>query len=200
MTSVRPAAPNQPLADAAHPVLLNSWKHHAGSLRRRLALVQDVATLERLPEMLVVMGTELMDLYTGALSPKEIGIGVVSALSHAGRLAPAVFDDWVAKNGGYQVITLSDDGSSWVLRMGDPEGNYVHVHPARWAPLTLRVRANVLKTAVMALAYVGVHGGNPFDVAIVNEVRRRYLSYSPIRALTGEQGIRAVINLLRVRD
>jgi len=85
----------------------------------------------------------------------------------------------------------------WVLRAGAEEGRYVHVHPGRWAPATRRVRANVLKTAVMVLAYFGVHGGDVGDVALVNRVRRQYLGLAPVRDLAGDHGLGQVIELLR---
>ena len=88
-----------------------------------------------------------------------------------------------------------------MLRLGDEADRYVHVHPARWVPQTCRVKANVLKTAVMVLAYTAVHGGDPLDVALVNRVRRDYLGLAPLgRDLAGDQGIGQTIQLLRGSD
>ena len=102
-------------------------------------------------------------------------------------------------SGGYAVLTLPEDGSRWVLRLGDEGDRYVHVHPGRWSPETRRVRANVLKTAVMVLAYTGLHGRNPTELRLVNSVRRRYLGLAPMgQELSGEQGLGAVIDVLRV--
>jgi hypothetical protein len=187
------------LAEVGFPVLLNGWKHHAGALRERIALTAGAgeAALKELAGRLVVIGTELMDLYTGDLSPAGIADRVIATLRAGDRLAPDVYRAWLEANGGYQVLTFPEDASRWVLRMGDEAGRYVHVHPARWAPATLRVRANVLKSAVMVLAYAAVHGGNPLDVALVNRVRKDYLGFSPVRALTGDQGLRGLIDVLR---
>src|SRR5262249_49932960 len=91
-----------------------------------------------------------------------------------------------------------EDNSRWVLRLGDEADRYVHVHPARWAPETLRVRANVLKTAVLVLAYVGIHGGDPLDLTVLNEVRRQFLGRWPLgKVAAGDQGIAAVLDALR---
>ena len=90
-----------------------------------------------------------------------------------------------------------DAPSRWVLRRGTEPGRHVHVHPARWAPHTLRVRANVLKTAVMVLAHASVYGGDPRDVARINAVRRQYLGLSPIKELAGDQGLGIVIDILQ---
>ena len=141
-----------------------------------------------------------MDLYTGTLAPVEIAERTVAILQAEGRLAPDPFRAWVEASGGYGVIPFAEDGSRWVLRYGAEGGRYVHVHPARWAPATRRVRANVLKTAVQVLAYSLVHGGNPLNVALVNDVRGRYLDLAPIGTdLSGEQGLGGVIDVLRAR-
>ncbi|HZY87750.1 MAG TPA: hypothetical protein VFE78_23125 [Gemmataceae bacterium] len=192
-----------PAADALWevrpPVLLNTWKHHAGALRRRIAgAVRDgAAGLAALADGMVVIGTELMDLYVGRFTPAEIAAKVVARLQADGLLAPDAYRAWVAAEGGYRLLTFAEDDSVWVLRAGD-EGRYVHVHPARWAPATLRVRANVLKTAALALAYAAVHGGDPMGRALLNRVRADYLGLSPVgRDPAGEQGVGRVIDLLR---
>jgi hypothetical protein len=187
------------LFEVPDPVLLNTWKHHAGALRQRIRLsaATGQAGLDDLAGQLVVLGTELMDLYTGRFAPAEIAERVLASLRAENRLPLATYRSWVTAGGGYKVLTFPEDASRWVLRMGEEDGRYVHVHPARWAPATLRVRANVLKSAVMVLAHVGVHKGNPLDVALINRVRDQYLGLSPIKGLTGDQGLRGVIDTLR---
>ncbi|MCI0460830.1 MAG: hypothetical protein L0Z62_28105 [Gemmataceae bacterium] len=189
------------LGEVPAPVLLNTWKHHAGALRQRIEEVAALgqAGLEELAERLVVVGTELMDLYTGALTPAEIAARVIAALRAAGRLEPEAYRAWLRDSGGYGVIDLAEDGSRWVLRAGEEGERYVHVHPARWAPCTRRVRANVLKTAVMVLAHTAVHGGDPLNVRVVNTVREKYLGLSRMRALTDDGGLSAMIEVLRSR-
>jgi hypothetical protein len=180
--------------DVAPPVLFNAWKHHAGALHRHLAAAAQGGppALAALPPRLLVIGTDLMDLYTGPLPPAAIAAGVVAALRAAGRLEPDAFRTWLEENQGYRVVPLAEDGSRWVLRYGAGGDRYVHVHPGRGAPGTRRVRANVLKTAVMVLAFTGAHGGDPCDVPLINRVRREYLGLSPVRDL-GSSGLRAVI-------
>jgi hypothetical protein len=173
------------------PFLFNAWKHHAGFLRRQIAHTK-AAELARLPEQLLVLGADLMDLYTGAVFPAEIGGRIATQLG--GCLAPDAYRRWVEEAGGYRVLTLEDD-SRWVLRQGEDKERYVHIHPGRWSPQTRRVRANVLKTAVLVLADVVASGGDPFDVARINQVRQQYLGLSPIAALA-DGGLRGVIELL----
>ena len=83
------------------------------------------------------------------------------------------------------------------MRLGPADGRYIHLHPGRWVPNTMRVQANTLKSAVMAHAHAGLTGGDPADLALVNEARKRYLGFLPIRELAGDMGLGAVIEVLR---
>jgi hypothetical protein len=183
-----------------HPILFNTWKHHAATLRLRVreTIAAGPAALQALADGLLVVGTELMDLYTGTLTPAEIGGNVLAQLRAEQRLTLSEYRTWVDEGGGYRMVTFAEDGSRWVLRVGDEADRYVHVHPGRWAPQTRRVRANVVKTAVLALAHAGVHGGDPRELARVNEVRRRYLGLAPIgKELSGDQGLGVLIDVLQ---
>jgi hypothetical protein len=189
--------------EAPPPVLLNTWKHHAAVLRFRIreAAAADPAALQDLARNLVVIGTALMDLYLGHLLPCVIGESALSLLRGDNRLTLDAFRAWIESGGGFRALTLPEDGSQWVLRLGDEAGRYVHVHPARHARETCRVKANVLKTAIMVLAYTGVHGGDPLDVPLVNRVRRDYLKLPPVgRDLAGDHGIGPIIRLLTKAD
>jgi hypothetical protein len=181
------------------PVLFSTWKHHAGTLRQCIANIAAVGepALAALPEQLLVLGTELMDLYTGFLTPAEIGRKVTEMLRTEGRLEWSAYKPWVEENGGYRVLTFAEDTSQWVLRAGEEGGLYVHLHPGRWTPHTRRVRANVLKTAVMVLACAAVRGGDPRDVRFINSVRTTYLGLAPMRELVGDQGLGVVLDLLQ---
>ncbi len=184
--------------DVPSPVLFNAWKHHAAAIRFRIAECArgGAAALDSLGQTLVVIGTQLMDLYTGELLPDEIARQVLAGLERDGRLAPEPYRAWVAEQGGYGMMTLSD-GSEWCLRAADEE-RYVHVHPGRWVTHTCRVRANVLKSAVMVLAFAGVHGGDPLDRMLVNQVRRQYLNLEPLgQDLDTDRGLGELLALLR---
>jgi hypothetical protein len=128
--------------------------------------------------------------------PADIAARVLELLAAEGKLAPEVYGPWVHEGGGYRTLTFPEDGTVWVLRASQDE-RYVHLHPGRWTPDTRRVRANVLKTAVLVLAHVAVHGGEPRDVALVNRLRAEHLGLPPMREIVGEQGLDLVLELLR---
>jgi hypothetical protein len=195
----RPEAPTIS-PDIPPPVLFNPHKHHAGFLRDRVrqAVADGPDGLRTLAAELVVVGGKLMDLYHGPFSPREVAGQVMARLRKAGHDTPAAFRAWVAASDGYRVIEFPEDTSRWVLRAGDDDERFVHVHPARYSPFTIRVRANVLTTAVLALAYTGLHGGDPLSRPVVNAVRREYLGLAPVgRDPSGDEGIGSVIELLR---
>jgi hypothetical protein len=181
------------------PVLFNTYKHHAGALRLRIAQLARTgeSALAEVAAQAAVLGTKLMDLYTGGLWPVEISAEVLEALRAAGRLELPAYRAWLAQD-EYAVLTFPEDDSRWVLRLGDEQGRYVHLHPGRWSPATVRVRANVLKTAFLVLLHVAIHGGDPLDRARINAVRAEHLDLPPIgQDPEGDAGLGAVIELLR---
>lgn len=185
--------------DIPLPVLFNTWKHHAGELRCRIAesAAAGEAGLLDLAQQLVVLGSELMDLYVGALSATDIADRVLEQLQTQNIISNEAYQAWLQANGGYGMLICAEDQSRWVLRQGPEDGRYVHIHPGRWSPATRRVRANVLKTAVQVNAYVQLHGGQPLEIQLVNKVRQQYLGLSPMRAVGGDQGLAPVIAVLQ---
>jgi hypothetical protein len=181
-----------------HPFLLNTWKHHAVWVRGRIAeaVVLGEGGVAALPAEMAVVGTRLMDLYTGPLSPAEIADDVARQLRDRGELEYEPFAGWLEGQGGYAMLDLPD-GSKWAVRLGPDAGRYIHLHPGRRSRHTIRVQANTLRSAVMACALAGLTGRDPADPAMVNEARSRYLGLLPVRELTTRSGLGAVIEVLR---
>jgi hypothetical protein len=174
------------------PVLYNTFKHHANSLPCR---VEQMAGLDPadVAERLAVLGGGLMDMYTGALSPRDVSLWVIDELRRNGRLELDAYRVWLAGQGDYATLTNPGDNTAWVLRLGDETGRYVHLHPGRWSPNTVRVRANVVKTALA----VALHGGDPTHRRTLNEARQRYLGLPPLgRAPDEDAGLGAFLALL----
>jgi hypothetical protein len=182
-------------------VLFNTWKHHAGAIRSRIeaAAALGESGLRGLADQLPVVGTELMDLYTGSLTPVAIAERVLDILRANRHLDLAPYKAWLVESRSYGVVTFAEDSTRWVLRLGEEDGRYVHLHPARWAAQTRRVRANVLKTAILAQAHAAIQGGDPADVARINLVRKEFLGLSPIPRLAGDEGLGVILAELAVR-
>jgi hypothetical protein len=171
------------------PLLMNCWKHHAQSVLARVeeAASRGEAEVRALPARLVQLGGSLMDLYLGDLPLATLAAEVLEQLRAREVEDPAAFAAWVGAARGYRTLELSD-GSRWVVRLSAVPGRHVHLHPARRAPHTLRITANRLRSAILALAWARLRGGDPFDVALYNE-SRRLLALSPVRSLRAESGV-----------
>jgi hypothetical protein len=171
------------------PLLLNCWKHHGPTVLARIdaAVAGGEAALRALPGRLLQLGDALMDLYLGRLPLATIAAEVLAELRGRAVLEPAAFAAWVGAGGGYRTVELSD-GSRWVLRASPVPGRHVHLHPARHSPHSIRAAANALRSAVLALAWARLRGGDPFDVALYNEVRR-LLELSPVPSIGPDDGV-----------
>jgi hypothetical protein len=176
------------------PVLLNTWKHHAGWIRWRIgeAVQLGRAGVDALPREMAIVGARLMDLYTGEHTPAAITSQVIELLDRSGHLHFEELAAWLAQQGEYSVIELQDS-SKWTIRLGPKDGRYLHLHPSRWSPWTMRVQANTLKSAVMAIATARLTGAAATDLALVNEARRKYLGLGPVRELSEDFGLGAVL-------
>ena len=180
-----------------HPALLNTWKHHAGWIRWRIvaAVGTGSAGVAALLAEMVVVGSRLMDLSTGPHTPAAIARLVFADLKARDRFSFDQLARWLQESGEYALTELPD-GSKWTIRLGPADGRYVHLHPGRWAPNTLRVQANTLRSAVMAHAHALLSGADPTDIRVVNDARKQYLGLLPVRELTGAGGLGAVIAAL----
>lgn len=181
-----------------HPVLFNAWKHHAGWVREQIAIAAADGDegLKRLGEAVVVCGTKLMDFYFGDLTPWQLGDRALEHLRAVGKSDFPAFRDWLDAQDGYAAFDVRDDGSKWILRAGDEADRYVHLHPARYSPHTVRVPGLTLKTGIVALAFAKQTGANPHAVGTVNEARKRFLGLPPVASLDPATGIGEFLRLL----
>jgi hypothetical protein len=184
--------------EVAAPVLFNLWKHHAGAVRRQIrkAAAAGPDALAPLARELVVIGADLMDFYVGRLEPCALAGWILQELESLGKVDYERYRTWIGDKRGYRELTVAEDSSRWVLRLGQDPARYLHLHPGRWSPCTLRVRANVLKTAVLAIVVAAQQGVDPHDTRLINSVRQQYLSLPPVRGLEADQGLARVIDLL----
>lgn len=180
------------------PVLFNTYKHHAGALRRRIdraAAHGGIVALGLLGKQLAVLGTRLMDVYTGPLTPAQLGQRVLEWLQVQGHAERDRFAAWLTSQRDYTTLTI--DGANWVLRDSGDATRWVHLHPGRWSPQTLRARANAIKTAALAQLHARIHGNNPRDLATMNALRREHLSLPPLAKVSDDdEGVGVLLELL----
>ena len=183
------------------PLLMNCWKHHAATVLGRIdaAVAAGEAGVRALPARLLSLGDALADFYLGSLPVATIAAEVLGQLRAQGVAGAAAFAAWVAAAAGYRTLELSD-GSRWVLRESGVPHRHVHIHPARHSAHSTRAPARQLRSAIVALAWAGLRGRDPLDVAVVDEARVLLLQLPPLGALAPGTGVGELLRLLACRQ
>lgn len=135
-----------------------------------------------------------MDMYTGVLAPEVIFEEIITRLMTQDIHLPDAFAAWVAAHDGYTEVTLSDT-SRWVLRLSDDAERYIHLHPGRYSPHTLRIKAAALKTA---MAYKAAAASGLLCGELLSDMNavRAMACLSPVRSLEDAQHILKIISLI----
>ncbi len=178
------------------PVAFNCWKHHAGFIKNQIkSFCAAKIPEEKLRKILLVIGESQMDIYLGKLSPQKICDKIVSKLKSAGVLAFEDYKKWLYEEGKeYKLMKISDN-SLWTLRLGNKRKRYVHIHPGRYSPQTIRIKALTLKTAIAALIKYDTNV-QLIDTASINEVRIKILDSPPVKKVSSNSAVTKAINLL----
>jgi hypothetical protein len=178
------------------PVLFNCLKHHLGYIREYIFGTAQSKNMELLSSQLLLIGESQMDLYLGELTPGEIALQMIKLLQENGNYVKNQYLNYISlQSTGYQTITINDT-SVWVLRLGEQEERYVHIHPGRYSPHTIRVKANTLKTAIALSVWMKVYNHREINLELLNHVRREILAASPVKSLEGTEGFIKLFNLV----
>lgn len=178
------------------PIKFNCWKHHARFIKQELMNFKSEVQIKTLQTTLLIIGESQMDLYHGLYSPKETANQVIKHLVSISIKNKREYSTWLYADGKeYKNITLKDD-SVWTLRSGDDEIRYVHIHPGRYSPHTVRVKALTLKTAICVLAYSNIKPASVFDIDFINKIRKIYLNASPLKSVSVDSGLGKLMVLL----
>jgi len=180
------------------PLTLNCWKHHAGFIKKQIEIYRhEKISVEELQKTLLVIGESQMDLYVGELYPQKICDEIVSKLKSTGKLAFEAYKKWLFEKGHeYKLVEISDN-SVWALRLGKQEERYVHIHPGRYSPVTLRVKALTLKAAIAVLIINYEKNFPLIDTLKINEVRKKILNSPPVKKISSNSAVVRVINILK---
>ena len=186
---------SQAIMRNSYPILLNGWKHHKGFIQQQVARLAERKDQEKLKQKLLMTGNSLMDLYTGILEMNQIKDEVVQQLNKKNHLSPEEFLPWINQHGEYVNITLSDQ-STWTIRKGNDPEKYIHIHPGRYSPHTIRVKSMTLKSAIFILYFTYLWKRDPFNLDFVNNVRQNFLDASPLKNIHQDKGLGKVIDIL----
>lgn len=166
------------------PIRFNPLKHHRKYILR---LLQN-ASPETITDLLDPVCNNYIDLYTGSLTSNQIALEVIAILKSKGMLDAEKFTTWVNGNHGYRKLTLYDQ-SEWVVRFGNESERFVHLHPSRTGPHTVRFKGSTLKTICLLKMNIPGQIKTP-SLDIVNRVRIQ-VGLSPVGKLEPHKGILA---------
>lgn len=180
------------------PINFNCWKHHTGLIKQQIALVKTGEDVEEISKHLLRIGESQMDLYFGKLSPSDISKQIISHLKKEKIFYYDEYVGWITNDGDdYKLLYLSDK-SIWTLRQSENQERYVHIHPGRYSPHTIRVKATTLKTAILILYFKQSGEIKLIETETANYIRKKYLNEPPIKSFSGASGLRRLVELLRI--
>jgi hypothetical protein len=168
------------------PVAFNPYKHHLGFLKEQIEKWRMQSWSEAAGELLCI-GNNLIDLYYGKLTIHAICSQCLAFAEQQNITSSERLAEWIAPL-EYRKTELSDT-SLWVIKQGTDAGRFLHIHPAKYSPLSLRVRANTLKTVLMLNILSADRQASRLHLDLVNQVRKEYLGLSPIKMLVKGKGI-----------
>jgi hypothetical protein len=178
------------------PVTFNCWKHHAGFIKSQTALLQkSKMSKDALRKLLLIIGESQMDLYLGKLNPNQIANQIINNAKGYGAKSYSAYGNWLTEDGkGYKQMRISDK-SIWNLRLGNEKKRYIHIHPGRYSPLTIRVKAVTLKTTIAVRVLVEEIDSELPNLKSINEVRTSFLKLPPLKSLSLSSGIGKFLNI-----
>ena len=176
-----------------NPILFNRWKHHAGYVARQLKQAGKLGW-EYFAQEVKAIGNNQMDIYLGDLSSMVIGKAILEILQEKQIQSLEAYQAWITQTQSqFRLLTLEDQ-SVWTLLWSGATERYIHIHPARYSPHTLRVRGTVLKTVIMSYACATVEHKQP-DLSLINQVRKEVLDLSPVQHLHPEEGLGKMLDI-----
>ena len=181
------------------PINFNCWKHHSGFIIEQTDTIKSESEIEELKMRLLKIGESQMDLYYGKLSPSKISKHVIHSLKNKKLLSPEQYNTWLNKEvKDYKLLELPDK-SLWTLRLSESPDRYVHIHPGRYSPLTIRVKSTTLKTAILVFCFKQINGVSRIYIEEINYLRKKYLNESPLKSLSKTSGLIKLIDLFRLK-
>jgi hypothetical protein len=171
-----------------YPFIFNRFKHHLQTVRA--ALRQD--TSEQIEINLKQIGDSIMDLYTGDLAVETLFKEIAQQLIELNIYEPTLYESFLKANHNYFKLTVSD-GSEWVLLMGNNLKHFVHIHPARYAVHSVRVKATSWKTVIAARTFAD--SAIEIDLKYLNQIRKQ-LDLSPLKKMASATALMRLFELI----
>lgn len=164
------------------PITFNPQKHHFRFLLNEIEYWKTIDLLEVEKDLLLI-GNNLIDFYQGYLSVAEICEESVHYFHQKKIMEEEQFIKWMNAT-AYKKILLSDQ-SEWLIKKGNSNTRFIHIHPAKFSKHTIRVKATSLKTVIALLIHsVSIQNSLSKNLEAINTVREKIPGLSPIKSLS----------------
>jgi hypothetical protein len=182
--------------DIPLPVNLNCWKHHAGFVKDQITSTSNEKFSDsELRKILLIIGESQMDIYIGEYTPVQIVNEVTKLLSEEGKFNFAEYKMWLNEDGeDYKLLTISDK-SIWTFRLGNERERYIHTHPGRYSPSTIRVKSSTLKTFILSEIFSLDKKEQDDELSLINRIRKEYLELPPLKSVLSASGFLRLKNV-----
>lgn len=168
-------------------VTFNTYKHHFKFLLNQIQIWQN-QEWKQVDTKLIGIGENLLDFYIGELTVENICDECIHFFKSLNVTDKVAFTKWLYPL-EYRKIALSDT-SEWIIKEGNNPNLFVHIHPAKHSPQTVRVRASTLKTVLAVMIKSGsISEQMSENLQTVNKIRTEYLRLSPVKSLQRGKGI-----------
>jgi len=175
-------------AEIPYPITFNPYKHHFRFLLDEIKKWRN-RDWKTINKGIISIGNNLIDFYTGDLSIEKNTNEILEYFTKFKVHSRDDFIKWLNSQ-DWRKVKLSDQ-SEWLIKQGDDENRYIHIHPAKYSKHTIRVRATTLKTVLaLEILFVQKKPSSKRTLEAVNEIRTKRLDLSPIKSLQkSESGI-----------
>jgi len=177
------------------PILFNLWKHHLSFLLDEIKISRQKIDYETLKSRMKIIGNSTTDLYTGTMNISEISEFCIRKLKENHRFEKDTYITWIKQHPEAYREIVYPDLSIWVLKIGIEKDRHIHIHPGRNVPHSIRVKANILKTAYLANLFAFKDHRSPLDIDLINTLRNDVLGLTPIKFVTMNHDLGKIIYL-----
>jgi hypothetical protein len=181
---------------ASADIHFNPFKHHLACVCRLLRTIETVQASDKqlLFDTFKNINANVVDVYTGRLSPEEIKEAITDKLTMNNIGAKNEFLNCLGPK-GFREIVLPDE-SVWILRKGEYKEAFVHIHPSRKPPLAVRIHGNAWRTVVAFLILFPEFKTKIPTLGGINAFRKKFIGLSPVKGTGNMQRIMNVYNLI----
>lgn len=169
------------------PITFNTYKHHFQFLLKQIELWQK-QEWQQVESEIILIGENLLDFYTGDLTVENICTECLYFFNMNSICNKVEFEKWLNPY-EYKKIKLSDS-SEWIIKNGNDECRYIHIHPGKQSPHSKRIRATTLKTVLALMVKTSIISDNMhINLEKVNFIRTTHLHLSPVKSIQRDKGI-----------